>query len=83
MELQAIKVDKDEVALKGQQIYDHTLKQKLERDHWGDVVVIEVDTGDYFLGKTSTEAINTAKEKYPNSIFYVVKIGFPAVHKFR
>ena len=83
MNMQAVKIDKDEIALKGQEIYDKTLKEELERDHRGEIVAIEVDTGDYFLGERGIEAIRKAREKYPNAVFYLVKIGFPAVHKFR
>lgn len=83
MDIQAVKIDKDEIALRGQGIYDQTLKEKLERDHRGEIAAIEVETGDYFLGKTSIEATRKARQKYPNAVFYVVKIGFPVVHKFR
>lgn len=83
MDVQAVEIDKDEIALRGQGIYDQTLKEKLERDHRGEIVAIDVETGDYFLGKTSIEATKKAEQKYPNAVFYVVKIGFPVVHKFR
>ena len=83
MDVQAVEIDKDEIAFRGQGIYDQTLKAKLERDHRGEIVAIEVETGDYFLGKTSIEATKMAEQKYPDSVFYVVKIGFPVVHKFR
>lgn len=83
MDMQAVKIDKDDIALKGQEIYDKTLKEKLERDHRGEIVAIEVDTGDYFLGKTGVEATRRARQKYPNAVCYVLKIGFPVVHKFR
>lgn len=83
MNLPAVEIDKDEIALKGQKIYDKTLKEKLEKEHRGEIVAIEVETGDYFLGKRGIEAIKKAREKYPHSVFYSVRIGFPAVHKFR
>jgi len=83
MEIQALEIDKDEIASRGQEIYAQTLKEKLERDHLGEIVAIEVETGDYFLGKTSIEATKKARQKYPNAVFYVVKIGYPVVHKFR
>ena len=83
MNIPAVEIDKDEIALKGQRIYDQNLREKLEKEHWGEIVTIEVETGDYFLGKRGIEAIKKARGKYPNAVFYSVKIGFPAVHKFR
>ena len=43
-------VDKNEHVDKGTAIYEK-IKDKLEPEHKGEFVAIEVDTGDYFLGK--------------------------------
>jgi hypothetical protein len=48
----------------------------------GTVAVIEPETGDYFLGKTLTEALKKAKGKYPGKVFYSIRIGYTFVHKF-
>lgn len=56
----------------------HALKEKK-----GTIVVIEPETGDYFLGKTLTEAIKKAKEKYPDKIFYSIRIGYTFAHKHK
>lgn len=48
----------------------------------GKIAVIEPETGDYFLGKTLTEAIKKAKGKYPGKVFYSIRIGYTFVHKF-
>ena len=42
----------------------HSLEEKR-----GTIAVIEPETGEYFLGKTLTEAIKKAKEKYPGKVF--------------
>ncbi len=67
-------INKAELAAKGEGIYAK-LKEKLEREHRGEFVAIEVESGDYFLGKTFQEADKKAREKYPKSVFYVVRIG--------
>ena len=54
------------------------LKQ-LEPTHKGMVAAIESDTGKYFLGKTVLEAYEKAHRRYPKSLFYFVRIGYPAV----
>lgn len=48
----------------------------------GKIAVIEPETGDYFLGKTLTEAIKKAKGKYLGKVFYSIRIGYTFVHKF-
>jgi len=70
-------INKAELAAKGESRYAQ-LKDELEREHHGEFVAIEVDSGDYFLGKTFQEADKRAREKHPESIFYVVRIGHRA-----
>lgn len=73
-------VDKDEIVEKGQRIYD-TIKDILEPDHKGEIVAIEVETGDYFLGASVIEATDKAREKYPDKVFYTARVGFPVVYR--
>lgn len=67
-----------EIAEKGEKIYKEELKKKLEPEHNGDFVAIEVGSGKYFLGKTAEEATNQAKLKFPQGIFHLIKVGFPS-----
>ena len=46
----------------------------------GMIAVIEPDSGDYFLGKVLIEAVKKAQEKYPQKIFYSIRIGYPYAH---
>lgn len=47
------------------------------------IVVIEPETGDYFLGKSLTEALQKARKRYPGKIFYSIRIGYPFVHEHK
>lgn len=77
-----VMLNKRELASKGKQIYA-TLQEKLEPEHRGKIVVIDPDTGDYFLGDTLLEADRKARQKHPDKVFYAVKIGYPAVYVHR
>ena len=46
-------------------------------------MAIEVESGEYFVGETLTEADAKAREKYPDRVFYVVRVGRPAVYAYR
>lgn len=70
-------VDKDEHVDKGKEIYGK-IKDKLEPEHKGEFVAIEVDTGDYFVGKDPIEADERAREKYPAAVFFLARIGYRA-----
>ena len=75
--------DQEEIAENGKRIYTESLKAKLEPDHKGEIAAINTETGDYFLGKTLLEAVRRGREKFPNTVFYSVRIGYPALVKFR
>ena len=73
-------VNKERLVAQGEALYQQRLKSQLEPTYHGQIVAIEVESGDYFIGKSVTEAARKAREKYPEKVFYFVKIGFPAVH---
>lgn len=66
------------LALKGREIYDSNLKRILEPRSNGQFVAIEVDTKEYFLGSTITEAITKGEKKHPTKLFYVMRVGHKA-----
>ena len=65
-----------------EQLYEEKLRSKLEPHHNGEIVVIDVESGDYFLGQNLHEANEKARKKHPNNIFYAIKVGFPAIYSF-
>ncbi|MGQ9628365.1 MAG: hypothetical protein ACUVV0_15865 [Anaerolineae bacterium] len=75
-------IDKREITAKGKEIYAR-IGSQLEPHHKGEIVAIETESGDYFLGKTPMEAIGKAEKKYPDKVFYLVRIGHRAVHIHR
>lgn len=66
------------LSLKGREIYNKNLKRILEPQSNGKFVAIEVDSEEYFLGSTITEAITKGERKYPTKLFYVMKVGHKA-----
>ncbi len=63
-----------EIADKGKMIYEKK-KSEYEPEQNGKFLAIEVDNEEVFLGNTSAEALELARAKYRDKIFYVVKIG--------
>ncbi len=47
------------------------IKGELEAKHHGAYVMIEVDSGDYFVGETPEEALRQARALHPNKAFYL------------
>jgi len=53
----------------------HSLKGKK-----GMLAMIEPETAEWFLGKTTLEAPKKANKKYSDKIFYCVRIDLPVAH---
>jgi hypothetical protein len=58
-------------------IYEQRLRQTLEATHRDSFVAIEPDSGDYFLGRTLSEASAAARKAYPDRRTYVLRVGHP------
>ena len=71
------KTDIEKIATEGQAIYSK-IKARYEPEKNGRYLAIEIDSKEVFLGKTGVEATIKARNKYPNKVFYLVKIGFTA-----
>ncbi len=63
---------------RAKQIYSVRLQAELEPRHIHRFVAIEPESGDYFLGDTFDEAVNSARTKYPSRLSHTIKIGHSA-----
>lgn len=72
-------VDLRECARRADTLYEQ-LREQLEREHLGEIVAIEPDSGDYFVGTDRREVEKKARVKYPDKVFFRRRIGAdPAV----
>lgn len=62
------------------QIYETQLREKLEKDYKGEIVAIEIESGDFFLGKNEIKAYEKAVNEYPDKTFVYKRIGYKATH---
>ena len=67
----------ENVLSKGEEIYLR-LKDDLERENKGRYIVMEPETGEYFIGDDELQLIKTARQKFPDKIFRIKKIGHKA-----
>jgi len=67
----------------GERIYQEKLKRLLEPKYKGKVIAIEVESGDYFMGDSVTEALTKARKVYPDKLFHFMRVGFRALHRRR
>lgn len=71
-------VNVEEISRKGAVVYE-TIKNQYEPMYKGQYLAIDPTTKEVFLGAVATDAVLAGKKVHPESIFYVVKIGYRAV----
>jgi len=57
-------------------------RSKLEAEHWGKYITIHPVNGDYAISRSHDAALNKMKKKYPEVVFYTIRIGYRAVVHF-
>ena len=68
-------VDIERIAEKGAKIYEK-IKSDYDPKEIEKFLAIDIDSEKVYLGDTSADALNFARQSHPNKVFYVVKIGF-------
>lgn len=67
--------DIQKIADEGEKIYQK-VKIQYEPQEKGKFLAIDIETENLYLGTTSAEALELARQQHPDKVFYVVKIGF-------
>lgn len=67
-----------EIAARGTEIYETQLKSKMEPQHIGKYLVIDVETGEYEIDENGEAASRRAYEKKPDGLRFGMRIGHRA-----
>jgi hypothetical protein len=65
-----------------EQLYEQSLRVQLEQTHLNEFVAVEPVSGDYFLGKTLSEAQGAARDAHPGRLSHAMRIGHTAALHF-
>ena len=64
-----------DVARRAKALYEEKLRAKLEATNMNDFVAIEPDSGDYFLGKSLSEATQESRAAHPDRLAFAMRVG--------
>lgn len=67
--------DQQQFVEAAKKIYDEKLRDQLERDHFGEVIAVEPDSGDYVLGKTYLDANRARREVFGRKPVHMFRVG--------
>lgn len=71
----------EETVALGEAIYERDIRPKVESEHTGKYLVVDVVTGDYSVSDNELAAFESAERKNPDGWFYVKRVGRKAVHR--
>jgi hypothetical protein len=66
----------DEIVARGKEIYEKQLKSKLEPEHIGKFLVIDIETGEYEMDEDDLAASLRAYDKKPEGARFGMRIGY-------
>lgn len=75
------KYTSEEIAQRGQAIYDQRIRAHVETAHQGEFLVLNIETGEYEMDRNELAALQRAKAKNPDGAFYILRIGATAAYR--
>ena len=70
-----------QVEARGKAIYAAQIGKRVEADHKGKFLVIDIETGDYEMDADDLQATLRALAKRPVAILYGLRIGHPTAYR--
>lgn len=67
----------EEVGRRGRAIYEREIKDKVEPEHIGKFLIVDIETGEYEMDSDDLAASLRAYRKKPEGIRYGLRIGYP------
>lgn len=81
--MQAILLSREEVARRARQLYESSIRQKVEtEENIGNMVIIDIETGDYEVDKTGIKAAHNLSAKHPYARLFAFCIGYNVAATF-
>lgn len=82
MSLSQPRYSKEEFARRGNEIYESQIKERVEKDNYGKIVAIDIETAAFELRENTIMAVDKLYQRYPNAQPWVIRIGHDAVYRF-
>ncbi len=70
--------DPEVFAHEAEAIYNRKYRAAYERRYHGQIVAIDVSSEEAFVGATELAALNKARRKYPDHVFFFLRVGYKA-----
>ena len=82
MAIRQRRYSKEELAKRGQELYELKIRQQVETDNYGKIVAIDIETGAFEVADTVLLTTNKLFEQYPDAQPWIIRIGHREVYHF-
>ncbi len=69
------------VTARGKEIYQQQIQDKVEPEHNGKFLSVDIETGDYEIDTDDLSPSIRLLAKRPDAVIYSLRVGFPAAHR--
>ena len=73
---------KEEIAERGDEMYESLVKPKLKKKDKGRIVALDIESGEWEIGDDVLDASHKLRARVANPETYFVRVGYRYVHKF-
>ena len=70
---------KEEIVQRGKAWFEQSIRSQLGEGHDGNILVIDVVTGDYEVDADQLAADRRLRERHPDAVFFGMRIGYPTL----
>lgn len=72
---------REEVVRRGREIYEREVRAKVEAEHDGEFVVIDIITGSYEVDESDVAASDRALQNNRDAVLYLMRVNRPAAYR--
>ena len=74
---------REETVRLGKEIYERDIRQKVEDAHHGEIISIDVESGDWAIGDSVIAATDSLWAQHPDAVdIYSLRIGYGVLRHF-
>ncbi|MCC6446494.1 MAG: hypothetical protein IT210_23955 [Armatimonadetes bacterium] len=70
----------EEIARRGREWYDRCIRDRVEADHRGQFLVLDIETGEYEIDSDDLAASKRLLTRLPSAELYGLRVGYPAAY---
>lgn len=69
----------EEIVRRGKELYEQGIRQRIDPGRTGEILAIDVDTGDFEVDRDHLTAALRLRARRPDAAVFAMRVGFPAL----